>query len=249
MGTLLSLDRPLWTGAGRLTPIAITGRVTPGDNDVVSVTAGEVLRAALRAPAGRAARRELGYCLAGLVPSLAGFAVVALLLTAGAGLTVTLLGTFPGLLVLVLTLRLARRLGGLHRRLAGWLLGEQFAAPPPFRPARGVLGRLDARLRDGTGWRAVAYVALKLPLSLLGIYAAAFWVSGLINLTSPLWWALFRNHPAGGRLGSVLVGTPLPGVAFRVATWPGTLAALVMGAATLLPRRGSPGPSRRATGG
>src|SRR5487761_1455385 len=107
------------------------------DNDVVSHDAGELARAALRAPASRRARRELGYCLAGLLPAVAGFAVVAVLLTAGAGLTVTLLGTFPGLLVLVLTLRLARRLGALHRRIAGRLLGEQFAAPPPFRPARG----------------------------------------------------------------------------------------------------------------
>jgi hypothetical protein len=200
------------------------------DNDVVSHDAGELARAALRAPASRRARRELGYCLAGLLPAVAGFAVVAVLLTGGAGLTVTLLGTFPGLLVLVLTLRLARRLGALHRRIAGRLLGEPFAAPPPFRPARGVLARLDARLRDGAGWRAVAYVGLKLPLSLVGIYAAGYWVSGLVNLTSPLWWALFRGPPAG----AVQAITPVPGIDFSVASWPGTLAEFLIGAATLL---------------
>jgi len=206
----------------------------PGDNDVVSATADALLRAALRAPASRGARRELGYCLAGLVPSVAGFAIIAVLLTAGAGLTVTLVGTFPGLLVLVLTLRLARRLGGLHRRLARRLLGEEFVAPPPFRPARGVLGRLDARLRDGAGWRAVAYLALKLPLSLLAIYAASYWVSGLVNVTSPLWWALFRGHAADGQPGAVRAITPLPGISFSVATWPGTLGVFVVGAVTLL---------------
>jgi signal transduction histidine kinase len=200
----------------------------------VSIATDEVLRAALRAPAARRARRELGYCLAALLPSVASFAVVAVLLVSGAGLTVTLLGTFPGLLVLVLALRVARGLGGLHRRLARRLLGEEFAAPPPFRPARGILGRLDARLRDGAGWRAVAYVALKLPLSLLGIYAASYWVSGLVNLTSPLWWALFRSHPTGTQLGGVLAITPVPGVDFSVVTWTGTLAVFVVGAVTLL---------------
>ena len=196
----------------------------------MSMTADELVRAALRAPFARRARRELGYCLAGVPPSLIGFAVITILLIGGTGLTVTLLGTFPGLLVLVLTLRLARRLGGLYRRIAARLLGGQFPAPPPFRPARGILGRLDARLRDGAGWRAVAYTGLKLPLSLLGLYAASYWVSGLVNLTSPLWWALFRGPPGS----TVQAITPVPGIGFGVASWPGTLGEFLVGGATLL---------------
>jgi hypothetical protein len=98
---------------------------------------GERARAALRVPFARRARRELGYAVAGAVPAVAGFALVTFLLAAGAGLTVTLLGAVPGLLVLVLTPGLARRLGALHRWLARRALGGRFAAPPPFRPGRG----------------------------------------------------------------------------------------------------------------
>ena len=53
--------------------------------------------------------------------------------------------------------------------LAGRLLTERWpgelTAAPPFRPGHGILGRIDARLRDASGWSAVAYVVLKLPLA------------------------------------------------------------------------------------
>ncbi|HEY2443280.1 MAG TPA: sensor domain-containing protein [Streptosporangiaceae bacterium] len=188
-------------------------------------TAGELAGAALRAPFTRRARRELGFCLAGAVPAVAGFFLVVALLFAGTALTATLAGAFPGLLVLVLMLRLARRLGGLHRRLAGRLLGRPFAAPPPFVAARGLLRRLDARLRDGAGWRAVAYTALKLPLALLELYAASFWVSGAINVACPLWWRVFSPSQ---------IVTPLPAGSFGVHNTAGAFAAFLVGSATLL---------------
>jgi signal transduction histidine kinase len=201
----------------------------------MSAAADELARAAGRAPFARRARRELGYALAGAVPAVAGFALILSLLMAGAGLTVTLLGTVPGLLVLVLTLRLARRLGVLQRWLARRTLGGQFAAPLPFRPGRGVLGRLDARLRDGAGWRAVAYALVKLPVALLQAYAVSYWVIGLINLSSPLWWPLLRHHPArGGQPAPFQVVVPLPAGSFPVSNWPETLLAALAGAATLL---------------
>jgi signal transduction histidine kinase len=200
----------------------------------VSVTADQVLRAALRAPVSRRAGRELGYCVAGVAPGLAGFLVVVTLLAWGAGLTVTLVGAVPGLLVLILTLRLARRLGALHRWLARRLLGGAFPGPPPFRPGRGLLGRVDARLRDGASWRAVAYVVLKLPVAVLALYAVSLWWSGLFDVTAPVWWNLFRGHATGVRLGPVAAMTPVPGVFFGVATWPGTLAMLVVGGVMLL---------------
>ncbi len=65
-------------------------------------------------------------------------------------------------------------LGSAHAGFEGsrWLAerwpGDLAAAPRPFVPGHGLLGRVDARLRDGTAWRAVAYVLLKLPLALLG---------------------------------------------------------------------------------
>jgi signal transduction histidine kinase len=142
-----------------------------------------------------------------------------------------------GLPLVVLASRAALGVAALNRRLAGWLLSARIAAPPAFRPGYGVLGRLDARLRDGTAWRAVAYVLLKLPAAALegfAVYAAAV---GLADLTYPLWWPLFRNHPPGTRLSPVGVLNPLTagnGTLFRISSYPGTLAAFAVGAAAVL---------------
>ncbi len=193
-----------------------------------------VARAAVRAPFTQRAWAELAHCLLGFPLAVAGFVVLVALLAIGAGLTITLVGMALGLLVLVTVLRAGRGLGTVHRRLAGWLLGERVAAPPPFRPGSGLSGRLGARLRDGSGWRAVAYVLLKLPLSVLGCYAIAFWIGGLVNMTYPVWWGGFRNHPPGTRLNPVPVITLLPMGRFQVATFAGTFLALAIGAATLL---------------
>jgi hypothetical protein len=35
--------------------------------------------------------------------------------------------------------------------------------------------RLDSRLRDAAGWRAVAYVLVKLPVALSGLYTVSWW--------------------------------------------------------------------------
>ena len=128
-------------------------------------------------------------------------------------------------------------MAGLNRRLAGWLLGARVAAPPAFRPGHGVLGRLDARLRDGTAWRAVAYVLLKLPAAALEGFAVYVAAVGLADLTYPLWWPLFRNHPPGTRLSPVGVLNPLTagnGMLFRISSYPGTFAAFAVGAAAVL---------------
>jgi len=131
-------------------------------------------------------------------------------------------------------MRVARRLGRPHRRLAAWLLGDRVSGPLPFRPGRGILGRLDARLKDGTGWRAVGYMLVKLPVSAVQCYALGFWVNGIANLSYPLWWPLFRNHPPGTRLHPVVAVTPVPFGSFQVSTWAGTFLAAAVGALLLL---------------
>jgi len=95
-----------------------------------------------------------------------------------------------------------------------------------------VLGRLAAMLRDEPGWRAVAYPLVKLPVLVVEIYAVVFAVGGLVNLTYPFWWRLFRNHPPGVRLQPVPVLTPFG--AFHVATFAGTFAAFAAGVAMVL---------------
>jgi signal transduction histidine kinase len=194
----------------------------------------EIARAVLRAPFTPRAWAELAYCLAGVPLGIVGFVVIVVLLAIGTALTATLVGTVPGLLLLVATLGAVRGLGAVHRRLAGWLLGARVPAPPPFRPGRGPLGRLGARLRDASSWRALAYVLVKVPVSLLGCYAVILWGAGLINMTYPIWWGGFRNHPPGTQLRPVPVITVLPMGRFQVATYAGTFVALAVGAVTVL---------------
>ena len=136
------------------------------------------------------------------------------------------------LALIVLAPRIARRLGAAHRRLAGQLLGEDIPGPPPIRRGRGVGGWLGATVRDGPGWRAAAYLLVKLPVTVGELYAAFFAAAGLANLTYPFWWPLFRNHPPDVRLEPVYALTPFGGL--RIGTFPGTFAALAAGAAMLL---------------
>jgi signal transduction histidine kinase len=202
-----------------------TGPVTP----MIGLT-----RAALREPFGRRARRELLFCLVGALAGLAVLVVVVVLIAPGTAESVIRAAVITAVLVpLALATGMARRLGAAHRRLAERLLGERIA-PPPARPRRGSLGRLGMGLRDGPGWRALAYTLLKLPIAAAELYAVFLWAAGLANLTYPFWWGLFRNHPPGVRLSPVLVATPFPGRVLHVATYPGTFLAFAVGAAMVL---------------
>jgi signal transduction histidine kinase len=125
----------------------------------------------------------------------------------------------------------ARTIGGWYRHLAARLLGARVAAPPPVRAGQGVLGPLGARLSDAGSWRATAYVVVKVPLALLHEYALLWWV-GLVNLTYPFWWGLFRNHDPGVQLRPVLAVTPFGFL--RIATLAGTFIVFAAGAGMLL---------------
>jgi signal transduction histidine kinase len=202
-------------------------------------------RPLLLGPFTRQARLELLFCLIGIPLGLCalvvpywgvGFALAVALLAPGDEVTwVAGVASILGLLLLVLlATRMGRGLGAVHRRLAARLLDERVAPPPPLRPGRGMLGRVRAGLRDGPGWRAVAYQLLKLPAAFLEGYAAYLWLGGLVNLTYPLWWGLFRNHPPGVTLGPVLAASPFPGRTLHVTTFAGTFAAFAVGATMLL---------------
>jgi signal transduction histidine kinase len=198
-------------------------------------TASALARVAVRAPFTRRAGHELLFCLIGVLIGLAGLALVVVLLVPGTALSAARAGVIVSVMLpLVLATGAARRLGAAHRQLAARLLGERVAAPPPPRPARGLPGRLSAGLRDGPGWRAVAYTVLKVPIAVFESYAVFLWAAGLINLSYPFWWGLFRNHPPGVRLRPVPVTTPFPGRLLHVDTYPGTFAAFAVGAAMVL---------------
>jgi len=203
------------------------------------------------APFTARTRRELRFCLVeapfGFCILAAPLMLVAVLIlvrllvygtrsSAGAVHPVAALPIFAGLLVILLLVamvpRAGRRLGAVHRGLAARWLGVPVGEPAPPRPARGVFGRLAANLRDGPGWRAAAYLLVKLPVTVAEIYALAFAAFGLAGLTYPFWWPLFRNHPPATQLGPVSVLTPFG--AFHITTFTGTFAAFAAGAAMVL---------------
>jgi len=219
---------------------------------VTTPTAGPwaVVRAAVVAPFTRRAGRGLLFCLAGLpfvaVNPVVFFvlAVDLIWLVAGGGrgnpsaADVAVAGVCLGLLlVLLVSTTAARRLGSLQRLLAARLLGVRVGAPPPVRRSPGGRAWPGPGPRDGAGWRVVAYLLAKLPVGLIELYAVFLWIGGLVNLSYPLLWGAFRNHPPGARLSPVPVFTPF-GLfgegTFHVATLPGTFAAAAAGAAMLV---------------
>jgi signal transduction histidine kinase len=208
-------------------------------------------RQAVLAPFTARARRELlfclveapfGFCFLAAPLVLAGVLLVFRLLVygtrpaAGAVHPASALPIFVCLLVILLLVamvpRAGRGLGEVHRGLAARLLGVQVGEPAPLRQARGVLRRLAAMLRDGPGWRAAAYLLVKLPVTVAEIYAVAFAAFGLAGLTYPFWWPLFRNHGPSAHLQPVSVLTPFG--AFHIATFAGTFAAFAAGTAMVL---------------
>ncbi len=147
----------------------------------------------LRAPFTRDTRRQVEYAVLGLLLAIPGFVFVVVAFTIGLGLSLSFAGMLVGLPLLVVSLLGARRLGAVHRRLAGRLLALQVEPPPPVRPQPGALGRVRAALTDPVGWRACAYLLLKLPLSLLGAIIVVYLLLwGLPYLTFPIWWEILH---------------------------------------------------------
>ena len=147
----------------------------------------------LREPLTRRGWRQIEYAVLGLVLAIPGFVFIVVALTVGLGLSLSFAGMLLGLPLLILSLLGATRLGAVHRRLANWLLGLQVAPPPPLRPQPGALGRARAALTDPAGWRAAAYLLLKLPLSVLAVIITIYLVFyGLPYLTFPIWWEILH---------------------------------------------------------
>jgi signal transduction histidine kinase len=182
-------------------------------------------------PFTRRSVRELLYCGFGGLAGVAGFWITVVLFAFGLTITASILGTVIGLLLLTLALLVSRRLGGLHRRLARWLLHSDVAAPQRFQRGKGILARLDRRLRDRVAWRAVSYSLIKLPVAAVQLYALTLAGFGLVDVTYPALWGLFHE----GSSGTLVAATPLPfGGNLRVTSWPGTLLAALLGLALII---------------
>ncbi|MFE3518818.1 sensor histidine kinase [Streptomyces sp. NPDC059166] len=106
--------------------------------------------------------KEVAHLLANLPMSVAGFVYAVVIVSLGAGLSVTVIG----LPLLALGLRGARGLGRAERGRARRLLGVRIDEPSPLAHARrdqGFFGRLWSGLKDPVGWRALLYSFIRLP--------------------------------------------------------------------------------------
>jgi signal transduction histidine kinase len=143
--------------------------------------------------AWRDAWRQSEYVVLSLLLAIPGFVLIVVALTFGFGMSLSFAGMLIGLPLLMMALLWARRFGALHRRLAARLLDVRVESPPALRPGSGIIGRVQARLTDPVGWRACAYLALKLPLSVLTVILACYLLLyGLPYLTFPIWWEILH---------------------------------------------------------
>jgi signal transduction histidine kinase len=208
------------------------------------------LRRALREPFTRRTGRECVDAALGLLVAIPLFAFTAVTVAVGLALSVS----FAGLPLLALSLRTSSRLGAVGRRLANRALGRRtesprplrrrrerpIDAPPPFSSQPGFVGWIRSSLTDPVGWRACAYLLLKLPIALLGgiglIYVVAW---GVGYSTFPVWWELIHQLAAHGDAvqvpgwiawwtpNPVLVAQAVPSLAVSFALVPAGLCALI----------------------
>ncbi|OZM70280.1 histidine kinase [Amycolatopsis antarctica] len=175
-------------------------------------------RRAVREPFRRRTASEFAWVLLGVPVAL----LCLCALVAGFALGVLFSPVLAGIALLAGTLRGARLAGRLHRTLAGPLLG--IAVPPPvLRPLEPGIGKWTGnRLGEPASWRAVAYLLLRVPMSLAGLALTVYpLVFGAAAATYPLWWFL-------------LDGAVLPVFDLRTGTWLASLPLAGAGLLTLL---------------
>ncbi|WP_130411580.1 sensor histidine kinase [Xylanimonas ulmi] len=138
--------------------------------------------------------RAYGYLWVMLLMAPFGLAYTLLVPALSAGLLVTVVGLIvPGGLVLG-----ARGWGGTHRALARAMLDEPVEHPPAFVRPRGWWRALGARLFDPAGWRALLFLVLALPLSILSlVVSTVFLAVGAGGLTYWLWLGFLPLQRAG----------------------------------------------------
>src|SRR6185437_9684118 len=80
--------------------------------------------------------------------------------------------------------------------------------PAAFVSRPGFFGWLQSALRDRVGWRSVAYLAIKLPWTLLGAYVAfSLWWDAVAGLLSPIF---FHGGGGSGPMWGLLQNIFLP---------------------------------------
>ena len=142
------------------------------------------------APVTRRTWAELMYAVTDPLAAAAGLAVIAVICALGAPFIITAAG-----IPVTAGLACTRRLAAAERLRARALLNVHLP-PLPSPPDResGYFGWVGPAAGDAAGWRAVAYLILHVPCSLLAFsVAVAFWGGAAGCLASRLWLA-FTGH-------------------------------------------------------
>ena len=160
----------------------------------------EIARTVIETPFTRRTWSELLFMMVGMPIAIVGIAFVGITMAAGVLLAIT----FIGLAIIGVAVRGARGIGGIQRRLAGALIDEAIEEPDAFSPRPGYLGWLQSALRDRAGWKAMAYLAIKVPLAIAAFFTAfSVWWDTFRCLTYPLWG--MANHGGVAEWGVVPV--------------------------------------------
>lgn len=158
----------------------------------------------VREPFTRRPWRELAFWLLGGLLAIVSLAIVVATMVAGLWLIIT----FVGLIIIAISLRMARGFGRWQRSLAHNFLGEVVEEPGAFVSRPGFFGWLQSALRDRVAWRSVAYLAIKLPWTLLGAYVAfSLWWDAIAGLLSPIF---FHGGGGSGPMWGLLQNIFLP---------------------------------------
>jgi len=146
----------------------------------------------LLSPVSARTGRQYLYALVCAPLGIAGFVYAVVTLAVGGALSFT----FVGLPLIALAIFLARTFATFQRGLARRLLGVQIEKPPPnarWHNAHGLLAKLGAALGDLPAWRSQAYLLARSPLGLAYLVTLGAGLGeGLVTLTYPIWWAVFK---------------------------------------------------------
>jgi signal transduction histidine kinase len=183
--------------------------VSLGITDEQVVKLKELTQRIVREPFTKRPWRELAFWMVSGVLAAISLVIVAATMIAGVWLIIT----FVGLIIIALSLRIARGVGRFQRALAHNFLGEEVEEPGPFVRRPGFFGWLQSALRDRVAWRSVAYLALKLPWTLLGLYVAfSLWWDAFVGLLNPIFWHGDGNSgPMWGLLQNVFLPNGISG--------------------------------------
>jgi signal transduction histidine kinase len=168
----------------------------------------------LTAPFAGRTWREQGYLalMLLLAPFAFGYAVLTVSLTVGLAVTVA------GLFVSGTVLLGARGWGGAYRGLARDLLDVDVPVPAAYTRPRGFWRALGSLLGDATAWRALLFMFITFPLTLLSfVTSVMFLVVGVGAITYGIWFRFLP--PQLGADGAMHVGAQL-GPSYYVDTPP-----------------------------